>query len=89
MSAGQLKLYMDGQLVTTTAFTAGTAGINDGTLQWHIGICTPGGASLKFDADGAADDVRIYNRVITAEEVSQLFGTGFSGVTITKWIESQ
>jgi hypothetical protein len=89
VSAGQLKLYMDGQLVTTTAFTAGTAGINDGTLQWHIGICTPGGASLKFDADGTADDVRIYNRAITAEEVTQLFGSGFAGVIITKWVEAQ
>ncbi len=67
-AAGNIyKLYIDGTLFNTTDFTDGT--IDGGTYNLLIG--------RDFDQttyfDGAMDDIRVYNRVLSAAEVSDLY----------------
>jgi hypothetical protein len=65
---GQVKLYVDGALLTTTTFTAGTAGRDYGTTGFRIGK-----AQTNWAADGLVDQVRIYDRVLSVQDVTDLF----------------
>jgi Concanavalin A-like lectin/glucanases superfamily len=78
-----LKLYVDGQLDASAA-ASGAVTTNDYAVQ--IG---QNAEQSGRNWNGAVYDARVYNRAITAEEVSQLYGTGFAGVVITKWVELQ
>jgi hypothetical protein len=78
-----MKLYVDGALDATLNSTGSISSSNDAL---EIGRNSQLAGS---EWNGAVYDARVYNRAITAEEVSQLYGTGFSGVVITKWVELQ
>lgn len=65
-----LKLYINGALVASSAAYAG------------VSLLTTGSASM-VRGPAHFDDVRIYNRVITQEEVTQLYSLGSSGVNPT------
>jgi len=63
-----IRLYADGVLIGTTAET--TVGNIDSTNNLGIGaLYTP---SIYHPFDGQLDDVRIYNRVLTEEEIQKL-----------------
>jgi hypothetical protein len=68
-TAGTLKLYVNGTLVGTPTFTPGTAPHEYGTTPFRIGR-----ARNEWSADGKVDQVRIYNRELSAAEVSDLYG---------------
>ncbi len=72
--AGSIKFYLDGSLVDSIAFTAGTAAYEFGTEPWRIGVSNPTGSTWAHPARGVIDDVRIYNRTLTVEEVAELSG---------------
>jgi beta-galactosidase len=78
-----LKFYVDGQLDQSVS-TSGTVSTNNYAVYFGEDAEATG-----RHWNGSFYDVRVYNRAITAEEISQLYGTGFSGVTITKWVEAQ
>lgn len=63
-----VRLYINGTLVSTMAKT-GLLGYTDSTLR--IGLAIPGSSLQYFK--GWIDDVRIYGRAITANEVSTLY----------------
>lgn len=66
----QLKIYVNGQLEKTTARVAS---INYGTGgSFRIGSYGNGGVPFP----GIIDDVRVYNRALTAEEVQTLYDQG-------------
>ena len=67
------KVYINGRLsvTNTTAIIANTSGNNTSTLR--IGDRGDGGASSPFI--GSIDEVRIYNRVLSDNEVKQLYNT--------------
>ena len=71
-AAGLQSLYVNGLLEDTSGFTPGAAAREYGTGTWRIGIANPGTTSWGWAADGALDDVRIYDRVLTATEISGL-----------------
>jgi concanavalin A-like lectin/glucanase superfamily protein len=69
---GQAKLYFDG--VEAVSAAAGEPGTIQGTNNFIIsGLqnCTAGNS-----IDGAIDDVRVYNRVLSADEVKRLYNMG-------------
>lgn len=73
-STGTLLIYVNGQLDSTHTFTANKTAYEQGTTPFRLGITNPGSGSYKFAADGTLDDVRVYNRVISAAEISLLYG---------------
>lgn len=71
-SANSLKIYLDGEEVTPTKFYDATlAGIFNSTVSIAIGaINIESGSSNGIN--GVVDDARIYNRVLTADEIRSL-----------------
>ena len=67
------KIYFDGELknITYANFFNGTW---DDTVPFDIARPYLGTPAERF-FDGAIDDVRIYNKVLTAVEIRQLYGT--------------
>ncbi len=73
-TAGTLTLYVNGSSAGSVTFTAGTAAREYGTAQFGIG---KGGSN--WAADGKVDQVRIYDRALSAAEVSDLFNESAAG----------
>ncbi|MBU0664416.1 MAG: CxxxxCH/CxxCH domain-containing protein [Proteobacteria bacterium] len=69
--AKTLTLYVDGQQVVQGPYT-GTL-MNPAGPSFHIGNSNPGG-DWDFRMKGNVDDVRIYNRALSATEVATLHG---------------
>ena len=67
ISGGTVTGYMNGVQICTLAYTVGT-GISNSTVPLKIGT-GPG----SFVYNGALDDVRLYNRVLSADEITQLY----------------
>ena len=67
-TAGKVRLYVNGQVVDSNAFTANTAAKDYGTKPFRIGK-----AQTTWAANGRVDQVRIYNRALGAAEVADLF----------------
>ena len=78
-TSGTVRLYVDGVLKSSSSFTAGTAARNYGSTAWRIGVGEPGGADWGYPCDGVIDDVRIYNRAVTAEEIAVYVVPGLVG----------
>jgi hypothetical protein len=66
-SGGTIKIYVDGLLKGTTAFAPNTAAREYLASRFRIGR-----ASTYWSANGKVDQVRIYDRALTAAEVSDL-----------------
>ncbi len=66
-NANRLKMYFDGVPVTLNMLGTIPATIPTQTVPMRLGVYGGG------DAQGAVDDARIYNRALTAQEVSDLF----------------
>ncbi len=73
-NTNQAQLYVNGSLVDTQTVTA-SPNIN----SYSLGI----GRDMRFldKFVGVIDDVRIYNRVLTSDEILQLPGPVISGIT--------
>jgi hypothetical protein len=65
-----IKGYLNGNLFTTTNTTAGTyTGVRIGAQPVYIGL-------LTNNFTGKLDSVRMYNTVLTADEVTELYNGG-------------
>jgi hypothetical protein len=82
-SGSTMSLYLDGSLVNTTTYNRTTSTPTSGL----IGADNTGGGSAF---DGLIDEVRIYNRALTATEVKLLYqfpgGVG-AGVVNGEWLD--
>lgn len=76
-SSGVIKLYVNGEFNGMTGFEE-KAPIRDyGNTPWRLGVgLLPGSINCVWPAMGAIDDVRIYRRVLTDEEVAVLAKAG-------------
>jgi hypothetical protein len=68
---GTITLYVDGAAVSTTGFNGGAVGTYSNSETIKIAKETTG---LNFT--GSEDDVRVYNRALSAREVKQLYNLG-------------
>ena len=66
----QTRLYIDGQLSTTTTYSA-SAGTYQNSNNRSFCIGSQFGSN---SFTGTIDDVRIYNRALSASEITQLYG---------------
>ena len=73
-SAGLVSMYVNGELVGTNTFVAGSPGMDTGSEIWRLGISNPGGANSERPAHGIQDDARIYDRALSAVEIKKLYG---------------
>ncbi len=71
-TANQMKIYVDGVLLITGSVTSS---ISYSGLGSNILIGKQGNGGTSWDLDGRLDDVRIYNRALTAQEIATLSGT--------------
>jgi hypothetical protein len=81
-TAGTVKLYVDGVFSDQASFTAGTAAEEYGTTPFQIGR-----AGTTWAADGKVDQVRIYNRELSAVEIAALHDetVGSTGLPAGLW----
>ena len=69
----QVYIYLNGSLIGWQSALTGTVFDSNGNLNFGVGA-TPG-TSL----DGKVDDVRIYNRALSATEIQQLYNAHYAG----------
>ncbi|RLI21210.1 hypothetical protein DRO54_04330, partial [Candidatus Bathyarchaeota archaeon] len=67
-----LRLYVDGVLDVSEPAT--------GKILSHNNNASIGGAVTNHFFNGAIDEVRIYNRVLTAEEIAASYNAGLQGI---------
>jgi concanavalin A-like lectin/glucanase superfamily protein len=68
------RFYVDGVLVTSTNLvsTGSNGRSSDAARDLHIGSNDSGGSGW----DGSIDEVRVYNRVLSADEIKRLYNLG-------------
>lgn len=73
VTAANVKIYLNGAEVTYTTTIDGVGDlVSDSSSSMQIGNNTGGSRSF----DGSIDDVRIYNRALSADEVRALYNSG-------------
>ena len=73
LPSAQLRIYVDGVLASGDAATI-PASIANPTALFFIGAINQSTASQFFS--GNIDDVRVYNRVLSAQEIKDLYSAG-------------
>lgn len=75
-TAGRVTLYVNGAAAGTTTFSADSAARDYGATRFRIGK-----GSSNWAANGRVDQVRIYNRALSAEDISDLYNETTGGPT--------
>ena len=80
------SVYVDGKLITTSALKFGgsvdTTSTGDAINIGQDGTGTyTDGSNAVFHIEGLIDEVMLWNRVVTAPEVSSLYNAGTNGLT--------
>lgn len=70
---GHTLIYVDGRLKNTGDWAAGTSSKEYGGEPWRIGVGAPGVQQWGWPAKGVIDEVRMYKRALTAEEIRSLY----------------
>ncbi|MCA9237651.1 MAG: LamG domain-containing protein [Planctomycetales bacterium] len=82
-----ITLYIDGN---EAGSTAATPSISFSGLGSTTRIGSHGDGQDSFDFSGRIDDVRIFDRRMTSEEVFNLYrGSRINGIKILKWVETR
>jgi len=74
---GEARLFIDGQLDNTKTFSVSSI-MNDAqplTIGARWSYC--GTDSIESDLNGLMDEVRVYNRALSADEIEQIYLYGF------------
>ncbi|MBV8881783.1 MAG: sigma-70 family RNA polymerase sigma factor [Planctomycetaceae bacterium] len=71
--AGSVKLYLNGDEKGSAEFAVNAATRNYEKATWKIGMASPGAEQYAWPAKGLIDDVRIYNKALSAAEVKGLY----------------
>ncbi|MEZ6118762.1 MAG: LamG-like jellyroll fold domain-containing protein [Pirellulaceae bacterium] len=73
--AGEVRIYVNGQLDGTTHFIPGQVAIEYGTEEWRVGTADDNftGNDYAYPAAGVIDDVRIYERKLTSADITALY----------------
>jgi len=73
-TVGIITLYVNGKQEGTASFAPSSTLANYSGVPWRLGAAIAGGGGWGWNAKGAIDDARIYNKVLSASEVSALAG---------------
>ncbi|MFA5106076.1 MAG: LamG domain-containing protein [Candidatus Micrarchaeia archaeon] len=84
-SSPNLLLYIDGVLVNSTTNSSIDSQSLNSTFGFDIGVSegTPG--SYRFYFNGSIDEVRLYNRSLSAAEIRQLYLSNLRKLNSTSW----
>ncbi len=82
-SGGQLMLYVDGVLDSPTANSVAQSGSINGATKFIIGR---GGKDAYSSWNGSIDEVRIWNRSLSASEVNQMYMSNLNKYDSDKWL---
>ncbi|HEX4262728.1 MAG TPA: LamG-like jellyroll fold domain-containing protein, partial [Verrucomicrobiae bacterium] len=74
-----LKLYINGVLTAQTNTTVRPVGILDPTGEPSIGIGNSGVSSDDFSFDGMIDELALYSRALTPQEIQRIYNSGAAG----------
>jgi len=82
--ANKMRLYFDGVLPSDPGASVDYSGASERfastkTTPLSIGYLKPTGAEANYPMDGSIDELVIYDRVLTAGEISGLFAKGNAG----------
>lgn len=76
-AAGETRLYVNGAAKgTSEAWTPNAAAREFEKMTWKIGISSPGAEKWARPAKAAMDDVRLYKRALTGDEIQKVFAAG-------------
>ena len=78
-AAGKTFIYVNGKLEGTQEWKAGAEARDYGPATWKIGIAVPGAEEWGWSAKGVIDEVRLYGRALSADEVKALHAQGADG----------
>jgi hypothetical protein len=82
--AGSVLIYVNGRLENSRAWPPGAPAHAYAQTPWTLGMAVPGGEKYACAAKGAIDDVRVYDRALTAAEIEALFDLGLYAAGATK-----
>ncbi len=86
---GTAELYLDADLKRTISLSGTPRFIRPGQVL-RLGVAATVGTGQNEYLLGRLDDVRLYNRALSATEMQDLYGESSpSGVRIIKWVEVQ
>ena len=69
--------YVNGVLDTNETPPSHTGGIYNGTEQFRVGV--PSSGDTADDFDGLIDELIVFDRALTADEVSEIYENGIDG----------
>ena len=75
-SSGEMTIYVNGFEESTAEFDPTADAREYGNMPWRIGIGSPGAEKWSWPAKGVIDDVRLYNRALSASEIEALSKAG-------------
>jgi hypothetical protein len=79
-AAKNLYLYVDGTPVTGSPVSYSGTLYDYATSSYNVGAADPANMSWSWLANAVIDDVRIYNRALSAADVSQLYALGVARI---------
>lgn len=76
---GTIRIFVNGRADGAVPLPAASAPHDFGTESWKIGIASPGAPSQRWAADGVVDEVRLYARALSPNDVRILAGSAAGG----------
>jgi len=86
-SAGATRLYVNGALAGSAAFTPGTAARDYGTEPWRTGIAAPGAGTYRWPAHAVVDEVQLFSGALTGPDVSNLYASVEHNLVLDCWMD--
>jgi hypothetical protein len=72
-AAGVAQIWVNGVMVMSANWPANAPMYEYGATTWKIGIAGPGYADYRWAFQGAIDDLRFFNRVLSGPEIQELY----------------
>lgn len=76
---GTIRIFVNGKADGAVPLSPQAPPFDFGTETWKIGIASPGAPTQRWSADGVVDDVRLYARALSANDVRILAGSAAGG----------
>jgi hypothetical protein len=78
-STGNLGLYVNGSLITSTTTTLRPFAALDPTLEPSVGIGNVGETQNQFPFNGRIDEISLYSRALSRSEIQAIYTAGARG----------
>jgi hypothetical protein len=69
---GLVRVVVDGKELAIKRFAPGVRGMEYGPANWRIGAAQPSSGKSPYSTTGIIDDVRLYKRALSDEEIQRL-----------------